>query len=319
LNIKREAYNDPQTMRVLVTGGTGYLGASIVRALHARGHVPVTFARRATAARLPGTAIDGDVRDRVALRSAARGVEAIIHAAALVSVWQPRPEEFDHVNVGGLHNAIDAARESGARLIYTSSFLALPPKGRDAPLEANDYQRTKVRALESARRALAEGLPMTMLVPGVVYGPGPATEGNLVGRLVRDHLAGRLPGLIGADRPWSYSYVDDVANVHVTAVERTDVSGEYSIGGENAPQMRVFEIVRERTGTRLPRRIPFAAARLAAWIEERRAHLTGRPPLLTAGIVEIFQHDWSMNSERSARDLDYRITPLKDGMERLLA
>ena len=208
-------------MRVLVTGGTGYLGTAIVRALHARGHAVVTFARRATSAQLPGAAIDGDVRDSVALRQAARGVDVIIHTAALVSVWRARPEEFDQVNVGGLRAALDAARESGARLIYTSSFLALPPHGQDRPLEANDYQRptaghrdalrandyqrTPVRAPPAARRAAAEGAPLTILFPGVVYGPGETTEGNLVGRLVSDHLAGRLPGLIGADRIWSYA------------------------------------------------------------------------------------------------------------------
>ena len=305
-------------MRVLVTGGTGYLGAAIVRALHARGHVPVTFARRASAAQLPGAALDGDIRDTVAVRQASRGVDVIVHAAALVSVWRARPEEFDHVNVGGLHNALDAARESGARVIYTSSFLALPPQGRRTPLEANDYQRTKVRALASARRAAQDGLPLSILFPGVIYGPGESTEGNLVGRLVSDHLGRRLPGLIGADRTWSYAYIDDVAAAHVAAAEQADISGEYSIGGENVPQMRVFELVRALTSHPLPRRIPFAIATLAAAVEEGRARLTGRPPLLTRGIVKIFRHDWPMDSARSVRELNYRVTPLQTGLERLL-
>ena len=305
-------------MRVLVTGGTGYLGAAIVRALHARGHVPVTFARRAAAAQLPGAAIDGDVRDSVAVRRASRGVDVIVHAAALVSVWRAHAAEFDHVNVGGLHNALDAARESGARLIYTSSFLALPPAGRDEPLTANDYQRTKVRALASARRAAEDGLPVAILLPGVIYGTGEATEGNLVGRLVRDHLAGRLPGLIGADRSWSYAYIDDVAAAHVAAVERPNAVGEYRIGGENAPQMRVFDIVREMTGRRLPRRIPFAVAAVGGVVEELRARVTGRPPLLTRGVVDIFRHDWPMDSGRSIRELNYQVTPLTIGVERLL-
>jgi len=305
-------------MRVLVTGGTGYLGTAIVRALHARGHAVVTFARRATSAQLPGAAIDGDVRDSVALRQAARGVDVIIHTAALVSVWRARPEEFDHVNVGGLRAALDAARESGARLIYTSSFLALPPHGQDRPLEANDYQRTKVRALHAARRAAAEGAPLTILFPGVVYGPGETTEGNLVGRLVSDHLAGRLPGLIGADRIWSYAYIDDVAAAHVTAAERAGVSGEYMIGGENARQMQVFEHVRQLTARRLPRRIPFAAAMAAGAVEELRAQVTGRPPLLTRGVVKIFRHDWPLDSGRTIGELSYHITPLRTGLECLL-
>src|SRR5687767_8723042 len=172
-------------MRVLVTGGTGYLGASIVRALHARGHSPVVFARHASSAGLPGVAHDGDIRDRPAIRRAAAETDAIVHAAALVSIWRKVAREFDDVNVGGLLNVLDVARERGIpRVVYTSSFLALPPAGQSHPLEANDYQRTKVRALEEVRTAALSGLPIVTLFPGVVYGPGPETEGNLVNRLI---------------------------------------------------------------------------------------------------------------------------------------
>lgn len=304
-------------MRVLVTGGTGYLGASIVRALHARGHRPVVFARRATAAGLPGVPHDGDIRDREALRRAADQTEAIVHAAALVSVWRRRPQDFDEVNVGGLHNVLDVARTLGlSRIVYTSSFLALPPSRGTCRPGATDYQRTKVLGLRVARAAAAEGLPLVTLFPGVVYGPGAATEGNLVGRLIRDHLEGRLPGLIGADHIWSYAYVEDVAAAHVEAIERPHLQGEFMLGGENAPQMRVFDIVREITGHPLPRRIPMAAAAAVAAVHDARARWFSRPPLLTRGIVKIFQCDWSMDSRRSARELSYRVTPLIKGLRR---
>jgi nucleoside-diphosphate-sugar epimerase len=306
-------------MRVLVTGGTGYLGGSIVRALHHRGHHPVVFARRASTAGLPGVAYDGDVRDRKALELAAAHVDAIIHAAALVSMWRPVAREFDEVNVGGLLNVLDVARSRGMpRIIYTSSFLALPPAGTRVPLEANDYQRTKVRALERARAAAAGGAPMAIMFPGVIYGPGADTEGNLVGRLVRDHMTGRLPGLIGADRPWSYAYVTDVAGAHVDALERPCASGEYVLGGENAPQRRVFEIVREVTRRPLPRRLPFAVARAVALVEDTRASWFGRQPLLTRGTVEILRRDWSLDSSRSIAELNYRPTPLAVGVRLLL-
>lgn len=304
-------------MRVLVTGGTGYLGAAIVRALQARGLEPLVFARRASASGLPGTLIDGDVRDRDAVRRSVQAADAVIHTAALVSIWRARAQDFDDVNVSGLQMVLDAARESGRHVVYTSSFLALPAGGHSAPLEANDYQRTKVRALRLAREAAAVQ-PLTILFPGVVYGPGPLTEGNLVGRLIADHLRGRLPGLIGADRCWSYAYVDDVAAAHVTAVQQAS-GGEFPLGGENAPQMRVFELVREARGTPLPRRIPFAAARVAAMLAEGRAYLFAHPPLLTRGAVEIFRCDWSVDSDRSVRELSYRVRTLSDGVKRTLA
>jgi farnesol dehydrogenase len=306
-------------MRVLVTGGTGYLGAAIVRALAVRGHTPVVFARRASSAALPGVAIDGDIRDLPAVRSAAEGADAIVHAAALVSIWRARAVEFHEINVGGLHNVLDATRALGIeRLVYTSSFLALPPSGADTALEANDYQRTKREARDVARAAANAGAPVVLLYPGVIYGPGPATEGNLVGRLLRDHLAGRLPGLIGAGRCWSFAHVDDVARGHVMALETGHASGEYMLGGENAPQMRAFEIARQLTGAALPRGIPTPLAYVAAVIEEARARLTGHAPLLTRGAVEIFRHDWSLDSARSVRELSYRITPLTEGIQATL-
>ncbi len=306
-------------MKVLVTGGTGYVGRAIVHALVRQHHSCVVFARAASRSGLPGRLIDGDVRDRAAVDRAAEGVDAICHAAALVSIWRARREDFDEVNVGGLGNAIDVCHARGlARLVYTSSFLALPPADRAARGATNDYQRTKVAGLALARAAAARGVPIVSMVPGVIYGPGTATEGNLVGRLVHDHLAGRLPGIVGADKVWSFAYVDDVAAAHVAALTRGETGREYALGGDNAPQMRLFEILRRLRGTALPRRIPFAVASALGYVEERRAALFGRPPLLTRGTVEIFRHDWPLDSNESIQTLGYAVTPLEQGLPRLL-
>src|SRR4029077_5228826 len=125
----------------------GYLGRAVVRELAGRGHQLVIFARGASRSGLPGTAGAGDIRDRAARERAAAGCDAISHSAALVSIWRRRHEDFDDVNVGGLRNVLAPARSLGPpRVLYTSSFVALPPRGRTEPLVANDYQRTKVAA-----------------------------------------------------------------------------------------------------------------------------------------------------------------------------
>lgn len=306
-------------MRVLVTGGTGYLGAAIVRALERRGHEPVVFARHATAARLPGRAIDGDVANRDALIAAARGCDAMCHAAALVTLWRRDASAFDRVNVGGVEHAIAAARDANLRrLVYTSSFLARPPAGQSTPLAANDYQRTKVLGEAVARRGQAAGLPIVIVYPGVVYGPGALTEGNLLGRLLSDHLAGRLPGLIGADRTWSYAWVDDVADAHVAALEHPSPAASYELGGENVAQMRPFEIARQLAGCRLPRRVPYWLASAIGRLELARARLTGRMPQLTPGTVEIFRHDWPVACADAQRDLGFKVLPLEKGVSATL-
>jgi len=305
-------------VRILITGGTGFLGRAVTRTLASR-HDVVLFARTASQSGLPGALVDGDVRDAEALTRAAEGCDAICHMAALVSIWRPRRQEFDDVNVGGLDNAMQAAeRMNIRRFVYVSSFLALPPKGQPAPIEANDYQRTKVAADRMASARIENGAPIVRVYPGVIYGPGMMTEGNLVGRLVGDHLRRRLPGLIGPDRVWSFSFVADVAQGIAAALERGVPGARYMLGGENATPQDLFAHVRRITGRKPPRRIPYGIATAIALEEETRATLFGAQPLVTRGAVEIFRHDWPVDASGAARDLGYPTTPLADGVAALL-
>jgi nucleoside-diphosphate-sugar epimerase len=277
-------------MRVLVTGGTGYLGSAICRALTARGHAATPFSRRH----------GGDVRDRAALSAAAQGHDAVIHTAALVTIWRRRRQDFDDINIGGLENALAVAAALGLdRIVYTSSFLALPPAGRETPVKGNDYQRTKALALDVARRAADRGAPISMIAPGVIYGPGLMSEGNLIGRMVADHLAGKLPGLIGPDKIWSFSWVDDVANAHVDALETGQRGQIIEAGGHNLEQRAPFEWLRERMGKPLPRNLPLWLGQIAGMAELAKATMTGHDPLLTPGTVEIFKYDWPMRGQPS--------------------
>lgn len=303
-------------MRVLVTGGSGYLGTAIVDALARRGHQPVVFARAPTPA--DGDAIAGDVTDAAALTRAARGVDAICHSAALVSIWDRDRARFDAVNVGGLRNAIGAAKAADHdRFVYTSSFLALPPRGAAAPVRGNDYQRTKTAANDVAEQNARDGFPITRLYPGVIYGPGDDRDSNLVGRLVRDQLARAFPAIVGGDRVWSFAWIDDVADAHVTALERGGAAA-FMLGGENVPQRRLFEIVQAETGARIPWSLPPWMARAVGTVEVARARITGHAPAVTPATVAIFEHDWPLDSSAAQAGLNYRITPLVEGVRRLL-
>jgi NAD+-dependent farnesol dehydrogenase len=339
-------------VKVLVTGGTGYLGGAVVQALRGAGHDVVLYARTATAtvadlravaakvglaapepARRPVdaraltlagppsvvTAVDGDVRDAARLTQAASGCRAIVHLAALVAVWRRDPREFDAVNVGGLRHVLDAARTCGvSRVVYVSSFLALAPPPLDRVPAWNDYQRTKASADTLADAAVAAGAPLVRIYPGVIYGPGRMTEGNLVGRMISDHLTGRLPGVVGGDCIWSFAYVDDVAAACLAAVERGRTGQRYLLGGEDAPQMRVFEIVRTLTGRPLPRRLPGWLAAIGAAADELRATWFGGTPVLTTGTLEILLRDWPLGSGPAQHDLGYRVTPLADGVRAIV-
>ena len=141
--------------------------------------------------------------DAASVRRAAEGCQAILHMAALVKMWVPEREAFDRVNVDGLRAALAASEAVGARLVYTSSFMAIGPDERPARRRVadppghsfrNDYERTKAHADVIARQAAAAGRDVVLLYPGVVYGPGDRTAGNIVVNMIADHLRGRFPG-----------------------------------------------------------------------------------------------------------------------------
>ncbi|HEY3120740.1 MAG TPA: NAD-dependent epimerase/dehydratase family protein, partial [Vicinamibacteria bacterium] len=102
-------------MKVLLTGGTGFLGKAVARALDRRSHELRVLARTRSDRRglPPGVEwAEGDVTDAVSMSRAAHGCDAVVHLAALVKMWVPEREQFHAVNVGGLRNALAAAREA---------------------------------------------------------------------------------------------------------------------------------------------------------------------------------------------------------------
>lgn len=319
-------------MKVLLTGGTGFLGKNVARRLVAAGHDVRLLARgTSNVAQLPAGAevVRGDVADEAAVLQAAQGCQGIVHMAALVKMWVPDRSEFDRVNVGGVRHALAAAEAVGARLVYTSSFIAVGPTGPEPADERrvhamtgfrNDYERTKALADVIARDAAAAGRDVVLLYPGVVYGPGELTEANLVVKMVRDHLAGRLPALVGpGDRLWSYAFADDVAAAHVAALERGRAGERYFLAGENVSLGDFFARVEALTGVPAPKhRIPYGVATLLGRVLHLWAQLTGAPPELTHEVVGVFREHWAYDSSKAAAELGYRRTPLREGLEATL-
>ncbi len=329
-------------MKILVTGGTGFLGRRTVAELVARGHKVRLLVRSGSSRdRFPAGVefATGDVTDRgslVAAASGGGGCDAILHAAALVKILAPAAD-FDRINVGGLNNVLAAARATGIeRIVYVSSFIALGPteNGPGGQLDEsaktgavsgervwiNDYERTKTLADRRARAAIAEGVPLSVVYPGVIYGPGELTEGNIVVRHVLDLIGKKLPALLGKpERRWSYVLVDDVARGTAEVLER-EPGSRYVLGGDNVSLAEFYALVEELTGVPVPkRRFPDGVAKAAGALAKLWARATGTVPALTPDLVEIYRHDWAYNSASATRDFGYRPTSLRDGLGRTLA
>jgi farnesol dehydrogenase len=314
-------------MNILVTGGTGFLGRRVVSELSGRHALRLLVRRGSSRDRFPAGVefAEGDVTDRASLARAMAGCDAVLHAAALVKILAPR-EEFDRINVGGLENVLAAAEAAGVgRLLYVSSFIALgPTDGRTLDESAeprdrawiNDYERTKTLSDRAARRAIAAGAPLSVVYPGVIYGPGEMTEGNIVVRHILDLVHGRLPGLIGRpERRWNYVYVDDVAGGVVHALEKNPPGGRYVLGGENVTLGDFYSLVGKATGAKIPNlRFPDSIAKAAGAAQKAWARLRGTTPQLTPDLVEIYKHDWAYDSSRAEKEIGYRWRPLAEGL-----
>lgn len=315
-------------MKVLVTGAAGFLAGRVAHALARAGHQVTGFVRHPAKweDRPAGAAVaTGDVTAAAAFRDAAMGHDVIVHAAALVKVWVKDRSEFDRVNVGGLQNAVEAARAAGAKLVYTSSFIALGPTDgatftEDTPRAAetahNDYERTKWAAERAAREIAASGFPIMRIYPGVVYGPGALTPGNLMVMTLLQHARGKLPGKLGpGDRRMSFAFVEDVAAGFVAAVERAMPGSAYLLAGDNRTLNDLFAIFERETGIAPPRlTIPYAVGKLIGRLQRWRAEMFGVEPELTDEVVEIYKHEWAYDSSRAVRDLGYHVTSLEDGI-----
>lgn len=323
-------------MRVLLTGATGYLGHAVARALHAGGHEIVALQRGDTP--VPGvrTIVRGDVTDALAVRAALQECEAVMHLAAHVSrIDRPRGVH-DRVNVFGTQVVLGEAARRGVRAVYTSSFLALGPSPHtaladedgpfvEAPLPETPYAASKRQSLHAAQRHVREtGADVAIVAPGAIYGPGPEREANYVSALLRQLTAGKLPGVPDGGRTrLTWAFVDDVARGHVAALERGAAGAVYLLGG---PVTTVAEFLamaaREAKVAAPTRALPLPALALAGalceWWDASTAGRCGPVPL-TRAEVATYRADWAYDCARAASALDYRITPLVEGVRATLA
>ena len=319
-------------MKILVTGGTGFLGRQTVAALAANPSHTVTLLVRPTSSRerFPETVrfVEGDVTDRDSLARAAAGHDAVIHAAALVKIVAPS-EDFDRINVGGLAHVLDAAQAADvSKIVYVSSFMALGPTEHGAGGELdesasvddrtwiNDYERTKTLSDRHARQAIADGAPLNVVYPGVIYGPGELTEGNIIVNLTLDIVRGKLPAWIGQhDLRWNYVFVEDVAAGILRVLEQAPVGERYVLGGDNVKHEDFYRLIGEATGVKPPRmRMPYPVATFAGAAMKGWARLTGGVPKLTPDLVEVNRHHWALSSHKAETDLGYRWRSFEQGI-----
>ncbi|KAL3845176.1 hypothetical protein ACJIZ3_002579 [Penstemon smallii] len=323
---------------VLVTGASGYLGGRLCHALLNQGYFVKAFVRKTSdLSSLPPPTdggslqlVYGDVTDYPSLLEAFSGCHIVFHAAALVEPWIPDPSKFPSVNVGGLRNVLKAYKETNSveKIVYTSSFFALGPTDghigdetqvHPAKFFCTEYEKSKAIADKIALEAATEGVPIVPVYPGVIYGPGKVTTGNVVSLLLVERFNGRLPGYLGAEKGFSFSHVDDVVQGHIAAMNKGRVGERYLLTGENASFKDVFDLAAIITNTGKPRfRIPLLLVEAYGWLSVLFSRITGKLPLISPPTVYVLRHQWAYTCEKAKLELDYNPRSLKEGLTEVL-
>jgi len=286
---------NPPPGRVLVTGGTGFLGAYIIKELISKGYSVRAIRRKASLPSFIDPAIlqkaewvEGDVLDVISLEDALQGIDMVIHSAAVVSFLKNERKQMYQVNVDGTANVVNMALEQNIRkLVHISSVAALgrtssgghvdeEKKWEDSRINTH-YARSKFKAELEVWRGIGEGMEAVILNPSTILGYGDWNSSSCaIFKNIYKGFPWYTPGING------FVDVEDVARAAVLMME-SDISGQrFIVNGENWPFKQLQETIADGFGKKRPSKkaSPFLLG-LAWRMEKFKSLFSGKKPLLT--------------------------------------
>lgn len=306
-------------MRILVTGGNGFVGRHLISTLHARGDTVRVLAlpdENTNWLEQHGIAIHrGDIRRPEALVAPMEGVDAVVHLAAMMDVWRPM-DDYRAVNVDGTENVCRAALAARAgRVVHMSSSSVYGMGlGRVAdetfPLKPfrDPYPITKAAADMAVQRMIArDKLPAVVIRPDQIFGPGDHLH---FGRMADRLRAGRSIIVGSGNNALPFVYVTDVVHALLLALDHKRAVGHaYNITSERPlTQRQLLHAIAREVGARPPRlHIPYRALYAAGYAAERLAAIGPswrRPPITRLGVA-FFGTDNRFAIHKAKRELGY--------------
>ncbi len=311
-------------MKVFLTGATGFVGGHVARAYALVG-AELRLLTRSTSnlAGLEGLAAEtvvGDLRQPKSLRAALSGCEVLVHVAADYRLWVPDPNEMYAANVEGTRALLRLARELGvAKVVYTSSVATMgfqadgtivdeaTPVSIDAMI--GHYKRSKFLAEQEAIAAARAGQHVMILNPTTPIGPGDAKP-TPTGRIVVDFLNRNFPAYV--DTGLNLVDVDEVARMHVAALDRGRSGERYILGGENLTLKQILDRLSAITGLPSPSvKVPHAVAMAFAFFDETvTGKLRGKEPRATVEAVRMGKKMMFASSAKAERELGFQVLPV---------
>ena len=253
-------------MKYFVTGTTGFVGGVLAKKLREAGHEVNASVRSPEKAKdlqaLGVKLFKGDVTDKESMREAMTGVDGVYHVAGWYKVGTRDKSGGVQVNINGTRNVLELMQELKIpKGVYTSTLainsdtkgVLADEKYHFTGEHISEYDRTKAEAHKLADEFIAKGLPLTIVQPGLIYGPG---DTSTVRTNLLDLLKGRLPAL-PSQTAYCWAHVDDIVTGHILAMEKGKNGESYIICGEPYSAADAFTLAAKTAGKRAPITVPY--------------------------------------------------------------
>lgn len=324
-------------MRVFLTGATGFVGSHVAHTYAASGADLRLLTRSSSNLKalegLPAETVVGDLLHPEALRSALRGCDALVHVAADYRLWVPEPAAMYKANVDGTRDLLRIARQEGVpKVVYTSSVATMgfhrdtTIVDENSPVTEADmighYKRSKWLAEQEAIAAARAGQHVMILNPTTPIGLGDRKP-TPTGRIIVDFLNGKFPAYV--DTGLNLVDVDEVARIHLAALDRGTPGERYILGGENLTLKQILDKMAAISGLPSPTiKVPHAVAMAFAFFDETiTGKLRGKEPRATVEAVRMGRKHMFASSAKAERELGFEVRPvyraLRSAMEWFVA
>jgi nucleoside-diphosphate-sugar epimerase len=312
-------------MTFLLTGATGFVGGVLARSLVADGHRVRAVVRTPEKARdLAALRIDvhqGDVIDKESLRNPMTGVDGVFHVAGWYKIGERDKSQAFRINVDGTRHVLELVEELRIpRAVYTSTLAVnsdthgriVDETYRFTGRHLTVYDQTKADAHHLAESFVARGVPVVIVQPGLIYGPGDTSS---VRTTLQQYLQRKLP-LLPKQTAFAWAHVDDIARAHMLAMEKGQADGTYFTCGPVHTLEEAMEMAESITAIPAPRlRVGPGVIRAMATGMAVLEKLVPLPPAYTyEGLRVIAGVTYIGSNARARAELGWHPRPLRDGL-----
>jgi nucleoside-diphosphate-sugar epimerase len=308
-------------MKYFVTGATGFLGGVLAKKLREAEHEVHASVRNLDKAKeleaIGVKLFKGDVTDKESMREAMTGVDGVYHVAGWYKIGTRDQSDGMRVNIQGTRNVLELMQELKIpKGVYTSTLAINSDTHGHLADESyrffgrhlSEYDRTKAVAHDMAREFIARGLPLVIVQPGLIYGPGDTSS---VRASLLNLFKGQLP-MLPRKTAQCWAHVDDIVQGHILAMEKGKVGESYIICGEYYETLEAYRLAAKVAGKRPPAAVApgimkvmsVLAKPFDAWLPDE---YTSEGLRIVAGVT------YGGDNSKAKRELGYNPRPVREG------